>query len=51
MESASRKMTIEELTDRLRRAAYIHFGQEEILALEELIRRYKYAVTRQAPEQ
>lgn len=40
-----------DLIDQLRKTAYIHFGKEDILALEELIRRYRRAISRPTPEQ
>ena len=48
MEPTGNPITDDELTDKIRRAAYIHFGQDDILALEELIRRYKHAKLRSA---
>lgn len=41
---------ISEALDKLRRAAYIHFNQDEILALEDLIRRYKRAISKRTSE-
>ena len=36
-------MTDDELIDQVRRAAYVHFGKTDLLALEELLRRFKRA--------
>lgn len=46
MEPAQTERLDENLIDKLRKAAYIHFGKDEILALEELIRRYRRAISK-----
>ena len=51
MEPAPTEMTNTELIDQLRRAASIWFKNTDLLLLEELIRRYRYANSRSTPEQ
>ena len=41
----------EDLIHQIRKASYIHLGHTDILAVEELIRRYTNANTGPAPEQ
>ena len=51
MESTTTQMTDTELVDRLRRAAGIWFKNTDLLLLEELIRRYGYALIESASKQ
>jgi len=51
MEPAPTEMTNTELIDQLRRAASIWFKNTDLLLLEELIRRYRYANTQSTPVQ
>jgi hypothetical protein len=48
MEPTGAKITDSELIDRLRRAASIWFKNEDLLLLEELIRRFHYAKPRES---
>jgi len=43
MEPIKAKINDKDLIDVVRKAAYIHFGKQDILALEELLRRYRNA--------
>ena len=40
MTTAATSASDEQLIDQLRRAAYTHFGRDDLLALEEILRRY-----------
>lgn len=51
MEPLKTQVKDSDLIDQIRKAAYIHFGKDDILALEELIRRYRHAIPRPTPEQ
>ena len=51
MEPTAAEMTDRELVDSLRRAAGIWFKNTDLLLLEELIRRYGYALIESASKQ
>lgn len=44
MTTAATSATDEHLINQLRRAAYTHFGRDDLLALEEILRRYALRV-------
>jgi hypothetical protein len=51
MEPTKATISDADLIDVIRKAAYIHFGMQDILAIEELLRRFRNALARPAPEQ
>ena len=51
MEPTPTSLTDQQLVDHLRRAAGIWFKNTDLLMLEELIRRYSYALIESASEQ